>query len=78
MDRAVARGPDHHPGFIIRNEVYAAVFEEEMGGFYALVERGRTIELEHLWVSPERIGTGVGRALFDHAVQRPHLWVLKS
>jgi GNAT superfamily N-acetyltransferase len=28
------------------------------------------VELEHLWVSPEHIGTGIGRALFDHAVRR--------
>ena len=58
------------PGFITDNEVYAAVFEEEMGGFYALVERGSEVELEHLWVLPEHTGTGVGRALFDHAVRR--------
>ena len=58
------------PEFISDNEVYAAVFEEEMGGFYALVERGREVELEHLWVLPEHVGTGIGRALFDHAFRR--------
>jgi ribosomal protein S18 acetylase RimI-like enzyme len=58
------------PEFIRNNEVYAAVFEEEIGGFYALVGRGRELELEHLWVSPEHIGAGVGRALLDHAVRR--------
>ncbi len=58
------------PDFVSRNEVYAAHDEGKPVGFYALVERGRTIELEHLWVLPERIGTGVGRALFDHAVHR--------
>ncbi len=58
------------PEFISDNEVYGAVFEEELGGFYALVERGREVELEHLWVSPEHIGAGIGRALFDHAVRR--------
>ena len=58
------------PEFITDNQVYAAVFEEEMGGFYALVERGREVELEHLWVLPEHIGAGIGRALFDHAVRR--------
>jgi GNAT superfamily N-acetyltransferase len=58
------------PRFITDNEVYAAVFDEAMGGFYALVERGREVELEHLWVSPEQIGTGIGRALFEHAVRR--------
>ena len=57
------------PEFITDNEVYAAVFEE-IGGFYALVGRGREVELEHLWVSPEHIGTGIGRALFDHAVRK--------
>ena len=58
------------PEFISDNEVYGAVFEEEIGGFYALVERSREVELEHLWVSPEHIGTGIGRALLDHAVRR--------
>ena len=58
------------PEFISDNEVYGAVFEEELGGFYALVERGREVELEHLWVLPEHIGAGIGRALFDHAVRR--------
>jgi ribosomal protein S18 acetylase RimI-like enzyme len=58
------------PEFITDNEVYAAVFEEEMGGFYALVERGSEVELEHLWVSPKHMGAGIGRALLDHAVRR--------
>ncbi len=58
------------PEFIRRNEVYAATLDKEIVGFYALAGRGRRIELEHLWVTPEHIGTGVGRALFDHAVRR--------
>jgi ribosomal protein S18 acetylase RimI-like enzyme len=58
------------PGFITDNEVYVAVFEEEMGGFYALIERGSEVELEHLWVLPEHMGAGIGRALLDHAVRR--------
>ena len=58
------------PDFVRRNEVYAAVVEGEIVGFYALVGEGQRVELEHLWVSPEHIGAGVGRALFDHAVRR--------
>jgi GNAT superfamily N-acetyltransferase len=58
------------PEFVDHNEVYAAVFEERVIGFYALSGEGREMELEHLWVLPEFIGTGVGRALFDHAVSR--------
>ncbi len=58
------------PEFVGTNEVYAATLNEEILGFYALVGEGREIQLEHLWVSPERIGTGVGRLLFDHALRR--------
>ena len=58
------------PDFIRRNEVYVAVVEGEMVGFYALAGQGHKNELEHLWVSPSHIGTGVGRALFDHAVRK--------
>ena len=58
------------PEFIDHNEVYAAVADEGVIGFYALSGEGSEMELEHLWVLPEFIGTGVGRALFDHAVSR--------
>jgi GNAT superfamily N-acetyltransferase len=58
------------PDFIWRNEVYAATSDREIVGFYALAGQGHRMELEHLWVSPRHIGTGVGRALFDHAVRR--------
>jgi ribosomal protein S18 acetylase RimI-like enzyme len=57
------------PEFIRRNEVHVATVEGEQAGFYALVGEGRRIELEHLWVLPERMGMGLGRALFEHAVR---------
>jgi GNAT superfamily N-acetyltransferase len=58
------------PQFVEGNEVYAAVAEGEPVGFYALVGEGPRIVLEHLWVLPERMGSGVGRALFEHALER--------
>jgi GNAT superfamily N-acetyltransferase len=58
------------PDFIRRNEVHAALVEGEPVGFYALTGEGSRIELEHLWVLPDRMGVGIGRALFDHAVRR--------
>jgi GNAT superfamily N-acetyltransferase len=58
------------PEFVRLNETYAAAVEGKPVGFYALVGEGREIELEHLWVLPEFIGTGIGRALFDHAVRK--------
>jgi GNAT superfamily N-acetyltransferase len=56
--------------FVRRNEVYVAVVGGEPVGFYALGGEGRKIELEHLWVLPECMGAGVGRALFDHAIRK--------
>ncbi len=55
--------------FIRRNEVHVAIVEEQPAGFYALAGEGRRIELEHLWVLPERMGAGVGRTLFGHAIR---------
>ena len=36
-------------------------------GFCAVSQRGEVASLEHLWVLPDVLGRGVGRALFDHA-----------
>lgn len=58
------------PEFVGRNEVHVAVVEGEPAGLYALVGEGSKIELEHLWVLPERMGTGLGRTLFAHATGR--------
>ncbi len=59
------------PEFVRENEVYAAGVDGEPAGFYTLTEGGRT--LEHLWVTPSRIDSGIGRGLFEHAVARAML-----
>ncbi len=56
--------------FISNNEVYVAEREGEVIGFYALVVGNRRAELEHMWVAPPHIGTGVGKELFVHAMQK--------
>jgi N-acetylglutamate synthase-like GNAT family acetyltransferase len=56
--------------FVNENEVYVMAGDDEVRGFYALVVRDDKAELEHLWVAPEHIGTGVGKELFVHAMQR--------
>jgi GNAT superfamily N-acetyltransferase len=58
------------PDFILKNEVCAAVDRDKILGFYALVTKDEAMILEHLWVAPEYIGTGVGRKLFAHAVDK--------
>jgi GNAT superfamily N-acetyltransferase len=57
------------PDFIASNEVYVAEREGELVGFYALIIRQEKAELDHMWVAPAHIGTGVGKELFLHAMQ---------
>ncbi|HRW47382.1 MAG: GNAT family N-acetyltransferase [Caldilineaceae bacterium] len=57
--------------YVERNEVYAAVDEDAVIlGFYALSGSGERLSLDHMWVQPSSFGAGVGRILFDHAVDR--------
>ena len=58
------------PDFISANQVYVAESEGNLVGFYALTMRERKAELDHMWVAPTHIGTGVGKELFLHAMQR--------
>ena len=57
-------------GFIANNEVYVAVIDEVIAGCCALVVSDSLAELEHMWIDPQQMGNGVGRALFEHAKQR--------
>src|SRR5262249_56760988 len=54
------------PEFVVDHAVYCAVKRSQVVGFYALSGERTTRDLEHLWVDPKHIGSGVGRALFDH------------
>jgi GNAT superfamily N-acetyltransferase len=54
--------------FIRAHPVACAMRDGELVGFYALSNEGSTFELEHMWVEPRVIGSGVGRALFAHAI----------
>ncbi len=58
------------PEFVSHNDVYVAESEEGVVGFYALILQGQKAELDHLWVTPAQIGTGVGKSLFLHAMDR--------
>ena len=57
------------PEFVDRNPVYVAEIEGDVVGFYALILADDKGELDHLWVTPAHIGTGVGKELFLHAMQ---------
>jgi GNAT superfamily N-acetyltransferase len=53
--------------FISNNEVYIARSDGKAVGFYALIIHDEKATLEHMWVLPDRIGTGLGKELFRHA-----------
>ena len=57
------------PEFVAANQVYVAESEDKLLGFYALIVRQDKAELDHMWVAPAHIGTGVGKELFLHAMQ---------
>jgi GNAT superfamily N-acetyltransferase len=57
------------PDFVENNPVYVAEEEGKVLGFYALILGGDKAELDHLWVAPAHIGSGVGKELFLHAMQ---------
>jgi N-acetylglutamate synthase-like GNAT family acetyltransferase len=55
--------------FIRQNAVYVAEKEGTIVGFYALIARGETADLDHMWVKPSEIGSGIGKTLFLHAME---------
>ena len=57
--------------FIENNPSYLIEHEEsgDIAGFYALEEKDGKMWLEHLWVLPDEIGTGLGGSLFCHACE---------
>ena len=56
--------------FIAKHEVYVGVVDGTIAGCCALVVSASLAELEHMWIDPQRIGNGVGRALFEYTKER--------
>ena len=57
------------PEYLAGNPVFVAEKDNQILGFYALIIRQDKAELDHLWVAPQHIGSGVGKELFIHAMQ---------
>jgi len=55
--------------FIRAHPVYCAEVSPEVLGFYALSRDQTAFELEHMWVAPTHMRSGVGRRLLQHAVE---------
>jgi len=58
------------PEYVSANPTYVAVEDWNPVGFYALLlsKPEARAQLDHLWITPDWIGRGLGRALFEHAV----------
>src|SRR2546423_5705434 len=54
------------PDYINENDVYVARWEGEVVGFYALAGSGAKVTLDHLWLSPAQIGSGIRRRPFHY------------
>lgn len=59
-----------YPGYFQANESWAAEVEGRPVAFYTLLDQHGIAWIENLWVVPELIGKGIGKALFLHAVKR--------
>ena len=55
--------------FIAANVAWCAMEDARAVGFYLLTSESDGLHLDHLWILPDAMGRGIGRALFEHAVE---------
>jgi ribosomal protein S18 acetylase RimI-like enzyme len=55
------------PEFIAANIACCAVEDDRAVGFYVLTTESDGLHLDHLWIVPDAMRRGIGRALFEHA-----------
>src|ERR1051325_2085691 len=60
------------PEYFVENESWAALDNEKSIGFYTLQDKNGNAWIENLFVLPEFIGKGIGKMLFQHAVEISH------
>lgn len=58
------------PAFVEQHEVWVAILDDVILGFYALVGEAPHLVLDDLWVMPVAIRQGIGSALMHHAIER--------
>lgn len=55
------------PEYVQENQVWVALVDGQIAGVCAIEYTDDEVVLEHLWVSPDYIGKGLGKRLFVHA-----------
>lgn len=58
------------PEFIEAHETFVVRMDQVPVGFCAISQENEKASLEHLWVSPDYIGKGIGSALFNYMLAR--------
>lgn len=56
--------------YIQTHEIWMAVIDGQLAAYYSFDENEGRRWLDNLWVLPEYIGKGLGRSLFQHALER--------
>ena len=57
------------PDYIATHPTYIVTIADRVAGFYALQISSEPALLDHLWIAPDFMHAGLGRALFAHAVK---------
>jgi GNAT superfamily N-acetyltransferase len=54
---------------LVEHQVWVMESDGAVAGWHRVTLRGELAELEDLWLEPQHIGSGLGRVLFEHAVE---------
>ena len=57
------------PAYIETREVWMAIVNDHPVGYYSFDENEEGFWLDNLWVLPEYMGRGIGKTLFEHALE---------
>jgi GNAT superfamily N-acetyltransferase len=58
------------PEYVAEHEMWLFVVDEKSAAYYSLKQNDDSLWLENLWVLPGYMGQGMGRMLFQHALER--------
>jgi GNAT superfamily N-acetyltransferase len=54
--------------FIENNQTFLMEEDNNIMGFYSIVQDDRETSLEYFYIEPEKIGKGYGRLMWNHAI----------